>query len=120
MCYNNHNGDVIGIKMDSFEHPTSRDVAKRTLRDLVDILSNYYTLIDLEEDQSKKDKLIEMAADTKSHMGFLQDYLSKEEKKEKEKEKGPKKENSAKNTDIFEISFLGGLDPKIKKKEAKK
>ena len=120
MCYNNHNGDVIGIKMDSFEHPTSRDVAKRTLRDLVDILSNYYTLIDLEEDQSKKDKLIEMAADTKSHMGFLQDYLSKEEKKEEEKEKGPKKENSAKNTDIFEISFLGGLDPKIKKKEAKK
>jgi hypothetical protein len=116
MCYNNHNGDVIGIKMDSFEHPTSRDVAKWTLRDLVDILSNYYTLIDLEEDQSKKDKLIEMAADTKSHMGFLQDYLSKEE----EKEKGPKKENSAKNTDIFEISFLGGLDPKIKKKEAKK
>ena len=106
--------------MDSFEHPTSRDVAKQTLRDLVDILSNYYTLIDLEEDQSKKDKLIEMAADTKSHMGFLQDYLSKEEKKEKEKEKGPKKENSAKNTDIFEISFLGGLDPKIKKKEAKK
>ena len=106
--------------MDSFEHPTSRDVAKRTLRDLVDILSNYYTLIDLEEDQSKKDKLIEMAADTKSHMGFLQDYLSKEEKKEEEKEKGPKKENSAKNTDIFEISFLGGLDPKIKKKEAKK
>lgn len=102
--------------MDSFEHPTSRDVAKRTLRDLVDILSNYYTLIDLEEDQSKKDKLIEMAADTKSHMGFLQDYLSKEEKKEK----GLKKENSAKNTDIFEISFLGGLDPKIKKKEAKK
>ena len=116
MCYNNHNGDVIGIKMDSFEHPTSRDVAKRTLRDLVDILSNYYTLIDLEKDQSKKDKLIEMAADTKSHMGFLQDYLSKEE----EEEKGPKKENSAKNTDIFEISFLGGLDPKIKKKEAKK
>lgn len=116
MCYNNHNGDVIGIKMDSFEHPTSRDVAKRTLRDLVDILSNYYTLIDLEENQSKKDKLIEMAADTKSHMGFLQDYLSKEE----EEEKGPKKENSAKNTDIFEISFLGGLDPKIKKKEAKK
>lgn len=110
MCYNNHNGDVIGIKMDSFEHPTSRDVAKRTLRDLVDILSNYYTLIDLEENQSKKDKLIEMAADTKSHMGFLQDYLSKEEEKE----------NSAKNTDIFEISFLGGLDPKIKKKEAKK
>lgn len=102
--------------MDSFEHPTSRDVAKWTLRDLVDILSNYYTLIDLEEDQSKKDKLIEMAADTKSHMGFLQDYLSKEE----EEEKGPKKENSAKNTDIFEISFLGGLDPKIKKKEAKK
>ena len=96
--------------MDSFEHPTSRDVAKRTLRDLVDILSNYYTLIDLEKDQSKKDKLIEMAADTKSHMGFLQDYLSKEEEKEK----------SAKNTDIFEISFLGGLDPKIKKKEAKK
>ena len=96
--------------MDSFEHPTSRDVAKRTLRDLVDILSNYYTLIDLEKDQSEKDKLIEMAADTKSHMGFLQDYLSKEEKKE----------NSAKNTDIFEISFLGGLDPKIKKKEAKK
>ena len=83
MCYNNHNGDVIGIKMDSFEHPTSRDVAKRTLRDLVDILSNYYTLIDLEEDQSKKDKLIEMAADTKGHMGFLQDYLSKEEKKER-------------------------------------
>jgi len=116
MCYNNHNGDVIGIKMDSFEHPTSRDVAKRTLRDLVDILSNYYTLIDLEKDQSEKDKLIEMAADTKSHMDFLQDYLSKEE----EKEKGPKKENSAKNTDIFEISFLGGLDPKIKKKEAKK
>lgn len=116
MCYNNHNGDVIGIKVDSFEHPTSRDVAKRTLRDLVDILSNYYTLIDLEEDQSKKDKLIEMAADTKGHMGFLQDYLSKEE----EKEKGLKKENSAKNTDIFEISFLGGLDPKIKKKEAKK
>lgn len=102
--------------MDSFEHPTSRDVAKRTLRDLVDILSNYYTLIDLEEDQSKKDKLIEMAADTKSHMGFLQDYLSKEE----EEEKGVKKENSAKSTDIFEISFLGGLDPKIKKKEAKK
>ena len=102
--------------MDSFEHPTSRDVAKRTLRDLVDILSNYYTLIDLEEDQSKKDKLIEMAADTKSHMGFLQDYLSKEE----EEEKGPEKEKSAKNTDIFEISFLGGLDPKIKKKEAKK
>ena len=102
--------------MDSFEHPTSRDVAKRTLRDLVDILSNYYTLIDLEENQSKKDKLIEMAADTKSHMGFLQDYLSKEE----EEEKGLKKENSAKNTDIFEISFLGGLDPKIKKKEAKK
>lgn len=102
--------------MGSFEHPTSRDVAKWTLRDLVDILSNYYTLIDLEEDQSKKDKLIEMAADTKSHMGFLQDYLSKEE----EEEKGPKKENSAKNTDIFEISFLGGLDPKIKKKEAKK
>ena len=117
MCYNNHNGDVIGIKMDSFEHPTSRDVAKRTLRDLVDILSNYYTLIDLEEDQSKKDKLIEMAADTKSHMGFLQDYLSKEEEKE---EKGPEKEKSAKDTDIFEISFLGGLDPKIKKKEAKK
>ena len=114
MCYNNHNGDVIGIKMDSFEHPTSRDAAKRTLRDLVDILSNYYTLIDLEKDQLEKDKLIEMAADTKSHMGFLQDYLSKEEKKEKEKE------NSAKNTDIFEISFLGGLDPKIKKKEAKK
>ena len=114
MCYNNHNGDVIGIKMDSFEHPTSRDVAKWTLRDLVDILSNYYTLIDLEENQSKKDKLIEMAADTKSHMGFLQDYLSKEEEKEEEKE------NSAKNTDIFEISFLGGLDPKIKKKEAKK
>lgn len=102
--------------MDSFEHPTSRDVAKWTLRDLVDILSNYYTLIDLEEDQSKKDKLIEMAADTKSHMGFLQDYLSKEE----EEEKGPEKEKSAKNTDIFEISFLGGLDPKIKKKEAKK
>ena len=102
--------------MDSFEHPTSRDVAKRTLRDLVDILSNYYTLIDLEEDQSKKDKLIEMAADTKSHMGFLQDYLSKEE----EEEKVVKKENSAKSTDIFEISFLGGLDPKIKKKEAKK
>lgn len=100
--------------MDSFEHPTSRDVAKWTLRDLVDILSNYYTLIDLEENQSKKDKLIEMAADTKSHMGFLQDYLSKEEEKEEEKE------NSAKNTDIFEISFLGGLDPKIKKKEAKK
>ena len=102
--------------MDSFEHPTSRDVAKWTLRDLVDILSNYYTLIDLEENQSKKDKLIEMAADTKSHMSFLQDYLSKEEKKEKALEK----EKSAKNTDIFEISFLGGLDPKIKKKEAKK
>ena len=63
--------------MDSFEHPTSRDVAKRTLRDLVDILSNYYTLIDLEKDQSEKDKLIEMAADTKSHMGFLQDPKKK-------------------------------------------
>lgn len=102
--------------MDSFEHPTSRDKAKWILRDLVDILSNYYTLIELEEDQKKKDKLIEMAADIKSHMNFLQDYLAKSEKKEKEN----KKEESAKNTDIFEISFLGGLDPKIKKKEAKK
>lgn len=102
--------------MDSFEHPTSRDVAKRTLRDLVDILSNYYTLIDLEENQSKKDKLIEMAADTKSHMGFLQDYLAKVEKKEKEN----KKEESDKSVDVFEISFLDGLTPKIKKREAKK
>lgn len=63
--------------MDSFEHPTSRDKAKWILRDLVDILSNYYTLIELEEDQKKKDKLIEMAADIKSHMNFLQDYLAK-------------------------------------------
>ncbi len=102
--------------MDSFEHPTSRDKAKWVLRDLVDILSNYYTLIELEEDQSKKDKLIEMAADIKSHMNFLQDYLAKVEKKEKE----PKKEDSVKNADVFEISFLSGLTPKIKKKEDKK
>ena len=102
--------------MDSWEHPTSRDTAKWTLRDLVDILSNYYTLIELEEDQSKKDKLIEMAADIKSHMNFLQNYLAKVEKKEKES----KKEDSAKNADVFEISFLNGLEPKVKKKEAKK
>ena len=57
--------------MDSFEHPTSKDKAKWILRDLVDILSNYYTLIELEDDQKKKDKLIEMAADIKSHMNFL-------------------------------------------------
>ena len=86
--------------MDSFEHPTSRDKAKWILRDLVDILSNYYTLIELEEDQKKKDKLIEMAADIKSHMNFLQE--------------------SDKSVDVFEISFLDGLSPKIKKKESKK
>ena len=103
--------------MDSFEHPESRrDKAKWILRDLVDILSNYYTLIELEEDQSKKDKLIEMAADIKSHMNFLQNYLAKVEKKEKEN----KKEESDKNVDVFEISFLDGLTPKIKKKEGKK
>jgi len=100
--------------MDSFEHPTSRDKAKWILRDLVDILSNYYTLIELEEDQKKKDKLIEMAADIKSHMNFLQDYLAKVEKKEN------KKEESDKSVDVFEISFLDGLTPKIKKREAKK
>ena len=102
--------------MDSFEHPTSRDKAKWILRDLVDILSNYYTLIELEEDQKKKDKLIEMAADIKSNMNFLQDYLAKVEKKEKEN----KKEESGKSIDVFEISFLDGLTPKIKKKEDKK
>lgn len=102
--------------MDSFEHPTSRDKAKWILRDLVDILSSYYTLIELEEDQAKKDKLIEMAADIKSHMNFLQDYLVKSEKKEKEN----KKEESDKSVDVFEISFLDGLTPKIKKKEGKK
>lgn len=102
--------------MDSFEHPTSRDKAKWILRDLVDILSNYYTLIELEEDQKKKDKLIEMAADIKSHMNFLQDYLAKVEKKEKEN----KKEEPDKSVDVFEISFLDGLTPKIKKKESKK
>lgn len=103
--------------MDSFEHPESRrDKAKWILRDLVDILSNYYTLIELEEDQLKKDKLIEMAADIKSHMNFLQDYLAKVEKKEKE----DKKEESDKSVDVFEISFLDGLAPKIKKKEGKK
>lgn len=101
--------------MDSFEHPESRrDKAKWILRDLVDILSNYYTLIELEEDQLKKDKLIEMAADIKSHMNFLQDYLAKVEKKEN------KKEESDKSVDVFEISFLDGLTPKIKKREAKK
>ena len=102
--------------MDSCEHPTSRDKAKWILRDLVDILSNYYTLIELEEDQKKKDKLIDMAADIKSHMNFLQDYLAKSEKKEKEN----KKEESDKSVDVFEISFLDGLTPKIKKREAKK
>lgn len=102
--------------MDSFEHPTSRDKAKWILRDLVDILSNYYTLIELEEDQKKKDKLIDMAADIKSHMNFLQDYLAKVEKKEKEN----KKEELDKSVDVFEISFLDGLSPKIKKKESKK
>ena len=102
--------------MDSFEHPTSRDKAKWILRDLVDILSNYYTLIELEEDQKKKDKLIDMAADIKSHMNFLQDYLAKVEKKEKEN----KKEELDKSVDVFEISFLDGLSPKIKKKEGKK
>ena len=102
--------------MDSFEHPSSKDKAKWILRDLVDILSNYYTLIELEDDQKKKDKLIEMAADIKSHMNFLQDYLAKVEKKEKEN----KKEESDKSVDVFEISFLDGLSPKIKKKESKK
>lgn len=102
--------------MDSCEHPTSRDKAKWILRDLVDILSNYYTLIELEEDQKKKDKLIDMAADIKSHMNFLQDYLAKVEKKEKEN----KKEELDKSVDVFEISFLDGLSPKIKKKESKK
>ena len=103
--------------MDSFDHPASRrDKAKWILRDLVDILSNYYTLIELEEDQSKKDKLIEMAADIKSHMNFLQDYLAKSEKKEKEN----KKEEADKSVDVFEISFLDGLTPKIKKKEGRK
>ncbi len=103
--------------MDSFEHPESRrDKAKWILRDLVDILSNYYTLIELEEDQKKKDKLIDMAADIKSHMNFLQDYLAKVEKKEKEN----KKEELDKSVDVFEISFLDGLSPKIKKKESKK
>lgn len=100
--------------MDSFEHPTSRDKVKWILRDLVDILSNYYTLIELEDDQKKKDKLIDMAADIKSHMNFLQDYLAKSEKKEN------KKEESDKSVDVFEISFLDGLSPKIKKKEGKK
>lgn len=96
--------------MDSFEHPTSRDKAKWILRDLVDILSNYYTLIELEEDQKKKDKLIEMAADIKSHMNFLQDYLAKVEKKEKEN----KKEESGKSIDV--LRFLSWMDLPLKSK----